>query len=884
MEDELWAIFRSQTKAFKINFSYGFVLRHVETSELRYFHASQNNARLLDVPRLVRNKEDFTNVLEDIHQEDILQFVHLQRENTKWTVHIVTNLCVYVNPIKDHPIGSSIVLPDHIKNNKAIHGLVADHHTGLPYEDKLCIFRCISLSMGYTVRNFKKMVDRLVSQFPKGKNGVTLGDLPELEKQFKVKINVWKLDEDDIAELIQRSTSDYDIVCNVNLYEDHFSYIKDLEKYSKSYRCTTCDKLWKHEGMYHRHQATCVLGIKHQYSGGTYHSVPTVWEELEDVGIQVEDRFFPFRATFDIEVYFSKEDLPKNTDKVEWVAKHHLLSISVASNVPGYEEPICFVSGGDSSVVVADFITHLGKISEASYSLLRDDYNWIFEELEELESQDDEDDIKTPCRLAEKLDAWLHQLPVLSFNGGRYDLNVLKKDLMDELDIEFVVKKGQDFMCIATDSLRFLDICNYLAAGCSYDKYIKAYNCTQQKGFFPYEWMDDLHKLNYPALPPSSAFYSQLKKEGISNEDYAHLQRVWDAEGMSTVRDLLVWYNNLDVVPMLEAIEKQCAFFIAKGIDMFKDGISLPGLCQKYLFTFPDKDTVFALVDHRNEDLYHMLRESIVGGPSIVFHRHHHAGKTTIRPAEYGEEARTCGRILGLDANALYLWAIMQDMPTGFPTRHVVQGDGKIQSFPQQKFGQKACDWLDAVSAETGYPIKHMRNSREKRIAGLPVDGWCPATRTVYQFHGCYFHGCPCQGEGTNAFNDKTFTQLREETKAHTTRIQKAGYEVVEKWECEWEGPVRKTTRLTDQDAIIRGVKEGSLFGFVQCDIHVPDEHKSKFAEIPPIFKNTLVKREDIGEFMENYADINDIMSQPRRSLVGSFFGEKILLSTPLLR
>jgi G:T-mismatch repair DNA endonuclease (very short patch repair protein) len=223
-------------------------------------------------------------------------------------------------------------------------------------------------------------------------------------------------------------------------------------------------------------------------------------------------------------------------------------------------------------------------------------------------------------------------------------------------------------------------------------------------------------------------------------------------------------------------------------------------------------------------------------------------------------------------------------MPTGFPTRHVVGGDGVVKSFPQETFGRTACDWLDAVARETGDHIKHMRNSREKRIAGLPVDGWCPATKTVYQFHGCFWHGCPCQGTGTNAVNNKTFAELREQTRRNTHRIQKAGYKVVEQWECQWTGPKISITPLKSTKAILRGVKDGSLFGFVQCDIHVPDDLKAKFAEMPPIFKNVNIKRDDIGEFMKNYAEANDIMPQPRRSLIGSFWGKKILLSTPLLR
>ena len=49
-----------------------------------------------------------------------------------------------------------------------------------------------------------------------------------------------------------------------------------------------------------------------------------------------------------------------------------------------------------------------------------------------------------------------------------------------------------------------------------------------------------------------------------------------------------------------------------------------------------------------------------------------------------------------------------------------------------------------------------------------------------------------------------------------------------------------------------------------------------------PIFKNTEISRDDIGEFMKAYAEEHNIMAQPRRSLIGSMKGEKILLATPL--
>ena len=54
----------------------------------------------------------------------------------------------------------------------------------------------------------------------------------------------------------------------------------------------------------------------------------------------------------------------------------------------------------------------------------------------------------------------------------------------------------------------------------------------------------------------------------------------------------------------------------------------------------------------------------MVGGPSIVFTRLHEAGKTKIRGHQF-EDARLCKKILGYDANALYLSTMLQDMPCG---------------------------------------------------------------------------------------------------------------------------------------------------------------------------------------------------------------------------
>ena len=120
-------------------------------------------------------------------------------------------------------------------------------------------------------------------------------------------------------------------------------------------------------------------------------------------------------------------------------------------------------------------------------------------------------------------------------------------------------------------------------------------------------------------------------------------------------------------------------------------------------------------------------------------------------------------------------------------------------------------------------------------------------------------------------------------------------------WECQW-CRIKKTNpqvqqflnskfnRLLDhhktltQDQILSAIRNESLFGVVECDVRVPDALKPKFTEMSPIFKNIEISREDIGQHMQTFAEEENIMSQPRRSLVGSYFGEKVLLASPLIK
>ena len=914
LQEPLRQLFDQQTTAFKINCSYGFLLKNKTTNRFRYYHSSNNCCgRYLEEPSLVTNSQTFNAFLERIKETDVLQSAIAQRPNSDWVVELVTNVTFFLNRIIHHPIGCvGVTLPDYLKHNKAVVGLAKDEH-GATYNDNLCLFRCLALHQGCDVRHLEATLSTLYAKYSHKDvhdfAGVTIDDLSKIEATFGVNVVVYKLDEitdgTTVGELVRRSLCQFTDTMTLNLYETHFSYIRDINMYCHSYRCSRCgESLWKYPSLLKRHELTCEGGIRRVYKGGVYRPPASIFERLDDEGVIVSPvlRYFPYRATFDFECYFSDERLPTNTDHVEWIARHVPLSVSVASNVPGYEPAQCYITDGDSDKLVADMMVHLTAISDTAYDALLPSYVDVLadldarkhareEETKEVEEEDEEEEAENGKKtvnpyktLENQLQVWLHQLPVVGFNSGRYDLNAIKRFFVPLLihNKAAVIKRQNTYMCLSTDKLKFVDICNYLAPGVSYDKYLKAYGCELQKGHFPYEYMDDLQKLEDRVLPPQSAFFSRLKNEGISNDDYARCQAVWRDNGMETLREYLIWYNNRDVTPFLDAISKQFAFYRDRDIDMFKDGISVPGLSLLHLFNDLPNDTNFVTFNRTNSDLHKLVKDNIVGGPAIIFHRYHEKNVTRIRGG--GE---TCRSIVGYDANALYLWAIMQDMPTGWYTRR--REENKFRPQQAQPYGQMAIQWLTRESDRTGCTIRHQGNGREKRIGKLPVDGWCAETRTAYQFHGCFWHGCPkchTDPEETNPKNNKTMATLLADTKKHTTYLRRH-VKVVEMWECDWkrerDPPPRQKWKMTQQQ-IIAAVVDGTLFGMVECDVRVPEHLQDHFAEMQPIFKNTTVTRDDIGPFMRQYAEEHDIMSTPRRMLVGSFHGIKLLLATPLLR
>ena len=79
---------------------------------------------------------------------------------------------------------------------------------------------------------------------------------------------------------------------------------------------------------------------------------------------------------------------------------------------------------------------------------------------------------------------------------------------------------------------------------------------------------------------------------------------------------------------------------------------------------------------------------------------------------------------------------------------------------------------------------------------------------------------------------------------------------------------------------MIAGISSEELFGFIVCDAAVPDHLKKKFAQFQPIFKNEMVSIDDVGEVMRELCIRYGYLKTPARTLIASFFGNGILLTS----
>ena len=120
--------------------------------------------------------------------------------------------------------------------------------------------------------------------------------------------------------------------------------------------------------------------------------------------------------------------------------------------------------------------------------------------------------------------------------------------------------------------------------------------------------------------------------------------------------------------------------------------------------------------------------------------------------------------------------------------------------------------------------VKDDEEDREKEI---PVDGYEPESKTIFQYYGCKWHGCPCQKE-RNSLDEERYAKTIDLQK----RMEEQGFKIVSVWEC--EKPELKKMRFKkefrpypyfivyDFEAILEKMNEAQTEELTITSRHVP--------------------------------------------------------------
>ena len=131
----------------------------------------------------------------------------------------------------------------------------------------------------------------------------------------------------------------------------------------------------------------------------------------------------------------------------------------------------------------------------------------------------------------------------------------------------------------------------------------------------------------------------------------------------------------------------------------------------------------------------------------------------------------------------------------GTKFRRIMNSSEKVFYGENTNFSYAACQWIEKQSELIGKHIHHALCGHggefSVKIGGkkIFVDGYEPKTRTIFQYHGCKWHGCPCQKSGSSEQSSKERNSLDEKKYSKTIELQEKmkeqGFKLFSVWECE---------------------------------------------------------------------------------------------------
>ena len=370
-------------ESFKFNLSMVFILVNRDTSDYRFFVPHANNAFFKKPPRMER-PACWRELYSQLDEEALKTYVTHHRENTKWIPLMITNVVVHIYYL-GIPIGSGL-LPDYVTNHGSIVGLDKEEHHRTPYKDQHCGVRCLAFhwNSNETGNGFRGLEERRKQLSMRWNHAVNLSEVPLFEETFNIDVDIYSLCPDGAVVPRYLSKEKYQDKMVLNLHDTHLSYVTNVPAYLKKYRCDSCGRNFDQLFNWNRHQGSCANATEYEFPGGFHKMSPSIFDRLEEFAIVVpeENRLYPWFIVYDFEAILAPITEEQPTPRLKWLRKHEPISVSVASNVPGFEEVKCFVNADPKALI--ESMTYMGSIADSACESAESQWASAIEDLENL--------------------------------------------------------------------------------------------------------------------------------------------------------------------------------------------------------------------------------------------------------------------------------------------------------------------------------------------------------------------------------------------------------------------------------------------------------------------------------------------------------------------
>ena len=437
--------------AFRFNIAFGKLLHSRKDNRAKYYHASMHGRGVLfNTAPKIASSTDINRALNRIVRQDLDADLIQPRENSEYKGVMYTNFSLYHVPVMvrndikgvrrsikrcchEFPlwkVRDNTIISHFSRGNQDVH-----------YRDGLCMFRALAIyRMGITeIRDlecdddFDDLVETLLGTYVEFKqqlvvdeaflgvgfpareleildireHGVSESEISLIEKCFDINIVLLTKGEDGQAFIYRESCYRHDEnserVVYLDIYEDHVSYILNVDGYSGVYCCQNCGRHFGQMGHLKRHKRMtrdCSKFPVERFPGGFFKRRLSIFEEIcmlpiENIDQYAADKYYPYLICFDFEAMHEKTDDFDIVDteievevndsqakgKTRFISLHSLISVSVCSNVPGFTEPYHIVKSVSEKRLVVDMIEYMMKIQQSVRLILLRECKNLFEKL-----------------------------------------------------------------------------------------------------------------------------------------------------------------------------------------------------------------------------------------------------------------------------------------------------------------------------------------------------------------------------------------------------------------------------------------------------------------------------------------------------------------------